>query len=208
MRIWLRSLKKNGTPYTIDVIEEFDSSALMNEREIYWIAKLKSEGHDLLNSTDGGESSARGRVASQLERVQCSIRAKKMWEVPEIRAKIIASRTGQIRGPRSQETKQKISDATKRNLKENPHLKQLAIAGLMRGHEVMAEIAKKNGGWPVEWRAFGKRPPRIPIHQKICTVCSIEYLAKLERNNYCSEECRNIGRTLWKRAVRLKSAGR
>ena len=52
---WIRKLLKEKIQPEIIAIETVDR-ARDDEREIYWIAKLKEVGHSLTNSTDGGES--------------------------------------------------------------------------------------------------------------------------------------------------------
>lgn len=52
---WLRKLISEGIEPEILLIEITDS-VQENKREIYWIAKLREEGHKLTNSTDGGDS--------------------------------------------------------------------------------------------------------------------------------------------------------
>lgn len=51
---WIRKLLREGIRPVIIRIETVDS-VLGYEREIYWIARFKEEGHKLTNSTDGGE---------------------------------------------------------------------------------------------------------------------------------------------------------
>ena len=51
---WLRKLISEGVKPEIILLEIVDSSK-ENDQEIYWIARLKKEGHKLTNSTKGGD---------------------------------------------------------------------------------------------------------------------------------------------------------
>lgn len=51
---WIRKLLRERVVPAIISLEVVDP-ALENEREIYWIDKLKKEGHKLTNSTNGGD---------------------------------------------------------------------------------------------------------------------------------------------------------
>ena len=71
---WLRALLALGLEPTLEVIEEVAGNG--NERERFWIALYRSEGHDLVNGTDGGEG---------------------VTMTPEMRAKIGNANRGKIR---------------------------------------------------------------------------------------------------------------
>lgn len=74
---WIRGELADGHDIQLVPVEECDSSDdVLNEREQYWIERLRSEGHDLRNMIRGGtyvplsdEGRAKSR-ASALERVQ------------------------------------------------------------------------------------------------------------------------------------------
>lgn len=51
---WLNSIIKRGSKPIIEIIEKV-SVDIWQEREIYWIAKFKEDGFDLINLTLGGE---------------------------------------------------------------------------------------------------------------------------------------------------------
>jgi hypothetical protein len=56
---WIRSLRREGMNYQIVVLEE-TTKDLLNEREIWWIAKYRPLGK-LTNICDGGESDWKNR---------------------------------------------------------------------------------------------------------------------------------------------------
>ena len=86
----LRKYGKNN--FTISIIEDsIFCETTLNEREIFWIEKLKPE----YNMTLGGEGST-GRILSVESRTKMSLKAKQ-----------------RIRKPHSEETKLKISKAHK-----------------------------------------------------------------------------------------------
>jgi hypothetical protein len=52
---WLRKRMAVGAPLCIQLIENVELGADWRAREMLWIAKLREEGADLLNLTEGGE---------------------------------------------------------------------------------------------------------------------------------------------------------
>lgn len=73
---WMRAVGPENVE--IHILESLENSSLLPEREIYWIAKYKSMGHNLTNANDGGSATAM---------------------FPETKAKISASKTGKKRTP-------------------------------------------------------------------------------------------------------------
>lgn len=127
---WLRILKNlNLTP--IIHIEEECNEIDADERETYWIAKLREDGHRLTNSTDGGRG-CRGykRSKESIDKQIARMIGKSMSEETKekIRAKKIGKRLPQrvldaaivaIKGKKqSEETKQKRRDAMKKTRAE------------------------------------------------------------------------------------------
>lgn len=92
---WIR---KHNPNVVISVIEEV-SKEILCDREIYWIAYLKSEGYPLLNLSVGGD--------------------------------------GPLGVVRSEETRRKMSEATKGRRKSPEH-----IAGIRKGWETRSRIIK------------------------------------------------------------------
>lgn len=74
---WIKSLLSQNKVYGIKVIEECDSKEVLNEREIYWIKFYKDGGHNLVNSTDGGEGSVGFRFSEMSRQKMSAI--KKEW---------------------------------------------------------------------------------------------------------------------------------
>lgn len=91
---WIKSLYDRGSWSCLWHIERVPECADWADRERYWIAKFKSEGHDLLNLTDGGEGLAghshseesRQAIASKLRRgawFNCGRCATPFWRKPK-----------------------------------------------------------------------------------------------------------------------------
>lgn len=56
---WIESLKSKGNTPVIELIEEVYSYEQACDREIFWIDKLKQEGHKLTNHATGGNKNKR-----------------------------------------------------------------------------------------------------------------------------------------------------
>jgi hypothetical protein len=92
---WIKSLlNKNQKP----IIEELDSCKWNQSQQLeqYWISQFKTWGFDLVNFSDGGESFMLGKKHSK-----------------ESRQKMSLSQLGKKKPSHSEETKQKLSKATK-----------------------------------------------------------------------------------------------
>lgn len=65
---WIKKLTRDGLRPEIFVIEEwFGDYDSLKQREIYWIARLKSKGYRLVNGTLGGDGTV-GRVVTKEQR--------------------------------------------------------------------------------------------------------------------------------------------
>lgn len=51
---WIRQLKKLGLSYDIVILEEVPGVSDLDDRERFWISRLKHVGNQLTNSTEGG----------------------------------------------------------------------------------------------------------------------------------------------------------
>lgn len=133
---WIKKLKSDGL---IPIIESIEENILsyedVCEREIYWIDKLKSEGHPLTNMASGGNKnkkmsveSIRKMSESQLERYksyklvmpesakkELSKSAKKRFEKEEEREKL---RISNKRYEDSKTPEQKLNDILIQNPKK------------------------------------------------------------------------------------------
>ena len=56
---WIKSLKSKGNTPKIELIEEVDSYEQACDREIFWIDKLRQDGHKLTNHATGGNKNKR-----------------------------------------------------------------------------------------------------------------------------------------------------
>jgi hypothetical protein len=94
---WIRKLLRSGRAPTITAIERVRAGRL-DDRERYWIARLRQEGHRLLNVLPGGvrkpgePSPAAGKKWSFASRRARSILMRERWRDPQIRARIIRGR--------------------------------------------------------------------------------------------------------------------
>ena len=78
---WIRSvLDRGGEIGIVPIVED----AVLHETEIEVIARLRDEGYDLLNLTDGGEGTP-GWVMSEGQRQQASERMRRRYEDPAAR---------------------------------------------------------------------------------------------------------------------------
>lgn len=78
---WIRSLYERGSWSCLWHLERVPESEDWAARERHWIAKLRAEGHDLLNLTDGGEGIA-GHVVSDATRNAIATKLRKGGEFP------------------------------------------------------------------------------------------------------------------------------
>lgn len=99
---WIRKLLEFGLrPYAI--ILEKVVEGIWQEREQWWIAKLRVEGIRLVNETDGGD----GALGLSERARQIGKEANRKWiRTPEIREKISIANRGR---PMPQEMKERIS---------------------------------------------------------------------------------------------------
>lgn len=88
---WEESLKKEGLKPIVRIIQECETLKMLNDCEIYWIAKLRNEGCRLTNLTDGGEG-----IKNPFDSTRQKMRLAKL---------------GKKRGPRPNWVKKKISDS-------------------------------------------------------------------------------------------------
>jgi group I intron endonuclease len=116
---WIASLLKNNLKPILEIIEETDAASWV-EREKYYIAYYKSKKVDLTNATDGGEDppNATGRKISE-----------------EHKAILLSCNLGK---KRSLETRQRISEAVKKN-----HVRYWKNKKFSKEHRNNLSIAKK-----------------------------------------------------------------
>jgi group I intron endonuclease len=93
--------------FTWEQIETADSQEELDQKEIYWIGFYKSSDFNYgYNDQSGGTCS----TLSTSHRKKISEAAKKQWENPEVREKMIKGRKGRVPSP---ETRKKLSEARK-----------------------------------------------------------------------------------------------
>ena len=96
---WLNSIIKRGSKPIIEIIEKV-SVDIWQEREIYWIAKFKEDGFDLINLTLGGDGGNGMRHTEESK--QSMSKSKKGVKL-------------------SEEHRKRISEAVKLKSKESPN---------------------------------------------------------------------------------------
>lgn len=116
---WLVSLENGGVlnELRIRVLEECDSS-LLNDREIYWIAKYREEGFKLTNTTIGGDCGSLGyrhNVEAKRKISEASKKQKGRKLSKETRMKISDS----LRGKPGRNTGNKHTDETKQKISQS-----------------------------------------------------------------------------------------
>lgn len=107
-----RALRKYGfDKFSVEVIDTAKTRESLDEKERMWIKSLCTLLPNGYNAIDGPPG--KSAKFSEETRALLSKKLKKRWENPEYRAKMKTSTTGIIKGPHSDETKKKISDANK-----------------------------------------------------------------------------------------------
>ncbi len=93
---WIRKLLREGREYCVSTLQEYPETAIrefLRDEEIRWIAKLRIEGHDLTNATDGGD----GCYTRTLEwRENFSKISKNRWANPEFRDRMRINMMGNV----------------------------------------------------------------------------------------------------------------
>ena len=125
---WILSLLVEGRTYDVITIEQHlitISDEDLNLSEKFYIAKYRSEGHALTNSTDGGDGVIN---LSPESRLKISLASKKYWEDhPEFREMMSINALAQWQDPAYREYHlKKISEAAKRRWK-NPDYRKLML---------------------------------------------------------------------------------
>lgn len=108
---WVRSLLDDDIEPILGVLEEVPFEE-WQAAERKWIAKLRAEGCDLVNTAEGGF----GGAITEESRAKMSAAAKRRKRRPmseETKARMIASKTGRKRGPMPAEWRAKIGAAQK-----------------------------------------------------------------------------------------------
>jgi len=73
---WLKNLIKNGINPVIELIETLNDQISCNEREIFWIDKLRKEGKKLTNQTIGGNVTTGYKFTEEQKQ---KIKGRKPW---------------------------------------------------------------------------------------------------------------------------------
>lgn len=131
---WIRSVLATGREPLLHILESCTPN-IVDEREVFWIAKRRAEGCDLTNHADGG-GGTRGYKLSDEQRAKMSLarRGKKRGPMSaEGRANISRSQTGKKRGPMSEEHRASISRGNKGRVKSD--LERQHISERQRGQK-------------------------------------------------------------------------
>ncbi len=115
---WLIQLENKGLlcDIKIELIEECDIS-ILNDREIFWIAKLKRDGYKLTNMTEGGDCGFLGGKHTDEAKRKISEAGKRLKGIKrseETRKKISDS----LRGKKGRNTGNQHSEETKKQISE------------------------------------------------------------------------------------------
>lgn len=128
---WIRSLDE---PPVVRVLEECPRDEL-NERERYWIAKLKADGAKLCNHTEGGDGGASDRGPWN----------KGIPQTPEVKAKLAAAHRGLKASPETR-AKMRVSRAKRPPASAETRARMAAARRAFWANktpEERAEIARK-----------------------------------------------------------------
>lgn len=152
---WLIQLEGKGLldELKIELIEECDVSVL-NNREIFWIAKLRGDGYKLTNMTEGGEVGSLGCKHTDEAKGKISEAGKRLKGIKrseETRNKISDSLRGKkgrnTGNTHSEETKKRISETKKGTVSWNAQpVLQLDKEGNIINEWRSASDAAKNLG--------------------------------------------------------------
>ncbi len=108
---WVKNLKAKGLKPIITILEECKPEEL-NFWETHYISLYRSWGFNLKNHDLGGNSHL-GRKASEETKLKMSLARKGKRFSEEHKAKIGLANKGKVKGPRTEETINKISKANK-----------------------------------------------------------------------------------------------
>jgi hypothetical protein len=134
---WIKKHQALGEAIRVTVLEECTPENI-GDREAAWIERLRSEGHDLLNVTEGGRGGLPGFTHTDEARAKMSAKLKGRTFDDEWRARLSAASSLQERRPVSEETREKLRVAMVRRgpMTAEQRAKQSAA---MRGRKLSAE---------------------------------------------------------------------
>lgn len=130
---WLLRVGLDGDTVRLTILETC-SPINANSREIYWIARLKTEGYSLLNGTEGGD----GGSPTQETRAKLSATLKGRVQTAEFKAKISAANRGKTL---TQNHRQKIAEALKGRKRPPETIEKMRAASL--GNTYKRDACKK-----------------------------------------------------------------
>lgn len=155
---WLIQLEDKGllNELKIELIEECEIS-LLNNKEIFWIAKLKSDGYKLTNMTEGGEVGSLGcKHTDEAKRKisEAGKRRKGYKHTIEAKEKISDS----LRGKRGRNTGNKHSEKTKKQISESKK-------GTVTWNAQIVLQLDKEGNIIKEWRSASDAAKNLNLSQ-------------------------------------------
>lgn len=103
--MWIKELRSLGLKPTMEILEEIRGNWPWQESEVFWIARMRSEGADLTNNTTGGDG-AHGLHPDAVAKMRATWMGR--THSPESRLKISAAKRGVTY---SQEVKDKVRRA-------------------------------------------------------------------------------------------------
>lgn len=173
---WIRELLRLDLVPLIKTIEECNN---WQEREIFWIQKLREDGYPLTNASHGGD----GARMSQEQREKLRIKAINRFKDPKEREKIAKTLKGR---KATEEVKLKIKEAHKKrknNLEEWQKWKD-SISRAQKGRK-WSKTHKRNQAKAATktLKELQSRPPRF---YRICNRCNKEVTnltAGVHKNN-------------------------
>ena len=130
---WLLRVGLDNATVRLTVLEVCNSASA-NSREIYWIARLKTDGHLLLNGTEGGD----GGCKTEETKAKLSTALKGRVQSPEFCAKISAANKGKRL---SAEHKLKIAAALSGRKRPPETIEKLRLAAI--GNTYKRDAVKK-----------------------------------------------------------------
>ncbi|MFC8447662.1 NUMOD3 domain-containing DNA-binding protein [Kitasatospora sp. NPDC057223] len=140
---WIKKHRDLGADIKSVVLEECTPENV-GAREAIWIERLRTEGHALLNLTEGGRGGLPGYVHSPASRAKMSAKRKGQILDAAWRAKIAEAHARRERKPLTEATREKLRAAAARRgpiiISEEQKARQSAA---MRGRKLTAEHRAK-----------------------------------------------------------------
>lgn len=138
---WIKKYQDLGETIRTTVLEECTPENI-GAREAAWIDRLRGDGYDLLNVTEGGRGGLPGHVHSEEARAKMSAKLKGRVLDEAWRAKLSAASARQERRPVTEDTREKLR-AARSGRGPMPEEQKARQSAAMKGRKLSAEHRAK-----------------------------------------------------------------